>query len=104
MAGPGWLCQPVVPPGAKCRLRTTKSDGLILALMVGVWTLARSPKVPLPIGVGVTPWLGVAAATPTGAASATRTTATTSHLGALVCIGLPPVPTPTSSPPSRTGV
>src|SRR4029453_4247817 len=53
MAGPGRLCQPVDAPGAKCRPRTTKSDGLILALMLEVWTLTRSLKVPLAIGVGV---------------------------------------------------
>ena len=79
MAGPGWLCQPVVPPGAKCRLRTTKSDGLILALMLEVWIFARSLKVPLPSGVGVTPWGGVATAMPAGTTRATMATAMTSR-------------------------
>ena len=43
-----------------------ESDGLILALMLGVLTLTRSLKVPLPSCVAVIFSPGVATATPAG--------------------------------------
>src|SRR5438552_1642429 len=80
--GPGWLCQPKVPPGAILFSRTWMSVApvvVICALHAPILPfVSMAPNLPIPNTVGFTPEGGVASTAPAYTA-VPRTTAREAH-------------------------